>query len=317
MAMYQKYPWMTEYWADKRAEMEKIEVPAYVLASMSTMLHTVGSFRGFEEIPHDKKWLSVHPTQEWHDLYQPENIADFKKFLDFYTKNVQNDWESTPKARISVLRYDQPPMVNVPFEDYPVPGSKCKTVHLADDGQLTMGRSKSESSVSHQSDVPAQQVDADSEEAIFCYTMPEESTIIGPSKATIYIKCDDHDDMDVFVQIRKADKNGKMLRNVDVPLQELGVTSDDEVEDSNPLKYLGPTGVLRASHRAIDPVLSKPHWLAHDHSQRNEGSAWSDRSAANWYLASCNAVGRGREVGVEGIRASDDVSGVSTTKGFV
>lgn len=39
-----------------RAKIEDIDVPAYVLASMSTALHTVGSLRGFEEIPHDDEW---------------------------------------------------------------------------------------------------------------------------------------------------------------------------------------------------------------------------------------------------------------------
>ena len=54
--MLRKYPLMNEYWEDKRAKIENINVPAYVLASMSTALHTVGSLRGFEEIPHDNKW---------------------------------------------------------------------------------------------------------------------------------------------------------------------------------------------------------------------------------------------------------------------
>jgi predicted acyl esterase len=44
------------YWEDKRAKMDQIEVPAYILASYSTMLHTLGSLRGYEEIPHNKKW---------------------------------------------------------------------------------------------------------------------------------------------------------------------------------------------------------------------------------------------------------------------
>lgn len=48
--------------------------------------------------------LRIHPTQEWHDLYDPDSIADFKKLLEFYTKDIQNDWQSTAKARISVIR---------------------------------------------------------------------------------------------------------------------------------------------------------------------------------------------------------------------
>ena len=55
--MLDRYPQMNEYWEDKRAAMDQIRVPAYVLASYSTGLHTVGSFRGFEDIPHDKKWF--------------------------------------------------------------------------------------------------------------------------------------------------------------------------------------------------------------------------------------------------------------------
>lgn len=45
------------YWDDKRARMDRIEVPAYILGSYSTMIHTIGSFRGFEEIPHQNKWF--------------------------------------------------------------------------------------------------------------------------------------------------------------------------------------------------------------------------------------------------------------------
>ena len=54
--MLHEHPYVDEYWADKRAAIEMITVPAYVLASFSTGLHTVGSFRGFEDIPHDNKW---------------------------------------------------------------------------------------------------------------------------------------------------------------------------------------------------------------------------------------------------------------------
>jgi hypothetical protein len=55
-AMIQQYPLMNAYWEDKRARPDLVDVPAYVLASMSTGLHTVGSLRCFEEISHGKKW---------------------------------------------------------------------------------------------------------------------------------------------------------------------------------------------------------------------------------------------------------------------
>ena len=58
VSMLKKYPLMNDYWRDKRARMDRITVPAYILASYSTFLHLPGSLRGFEEIPHDKKWYA-------------------------------------------------------------------------------------------------------------------------------------------------------------------------------------------------------------------------------------------------------------------
>jgi len=59
--MVQKYPDFNDYWQDKRAKVENINVHAYVLASYSTFLHTFGSFRGFEAIRNENKWY-VAPT---------------------------------------------------------------------------------------------------------------------------------------------------------------------------------------------------------------------------------------------------------------
>jgi uncharacterized protein len=104
----------------------------------------------------------------------------------------------------------------------------------------------------------------------FAHTFTETSTLVGYSKAVLYMSCPDHDDLDIFVILRKADKDGKVLRNVNVPLHELGVSSETEVESINSLKYIGPSGVLRASHRALDARASKPHWPAHDHTREEK-----------------------------------------------
>ncbi|OCT50235.1 hypothetical protein CLCR_06772 [Cladophialophora carrionii] len=270
ISMIRKYPLMNGYWEDKRAKAHLIDTPAYVLASMSTALHTVGSIRCFEDIPHDRKWLRIHPTQEWHDLYQRDTIADLKKFLDFYTKGVENGWEQTPKVRVSVIKYNQPPIRNIPFTDWPIPETTHKTFWLSSNNTLQSGEAAVSGEVSYQSDAPHQQVDRDPEQVEFVYTFAETTTLVGPSRVVLYMSCADHDDMDVFVILRKADRHGKVLRNVNIPLEELGVVSEDEVEDLNTLKYIGPSGVLRASHRAIDPRLTKPHWPAHDHTREDK-----------------------------------------------
>ena len=51
---------MNSYWEDKRAKVDRINVPVYAAASYSTGLHTFGSFRGFEEASTEKKWYFTH-----------------------------------------------------------------------------------------------------------------------------------------------------------------------------------------------------------------------------------------------------------------
>ena len=167
----------------------------------------------------------------------------------------------------------QEPIKNIPFTNWPIPQARDTTLWLSRDATLQPTQSSvTAGQVSYQSDAPAQQVDADPEYVEFLYTFAERSRLIGPVRATLYMSCPDHDEMDVFVILRKADATGKVLRNVNIPLRELGIASDEEVEDVNSLKYIGPSGVLRASHRALDTKLSKPHWPAHDHTREQKVS---------------------------------------------
>jgi uncharacterized protein len=110
----------------------------------------------------------------------------------------------------------------------------------------------------YQADAPAQQVDDDSGELRFEYSFSEASYMIGYSKAVLYLSCADHDDMDVFVQLRKADQHGKILQNFNIPIEDLNMT-EAEVPSVNTMKYLGPSGIVRASHRELDDELSTDH----------------------------------------------------------
>ena len=68
-----------------------------------------GPFEGaaFEDVLADMEFrLRIHTTQEWHDLYQPQNNNELQRFFDRYTKGIENDWESTPRVRVSLLGYN-------------------------------------------------------------------------------------------------------------------------------------------------------------------------------------------------------------------
>lgn len=57
--------------------------------------------------------------------------------------------------------------------------------------------------------------------------------------------------MDVYVILRKLDRNGKPLLNYNIPFkhQKPG-TKPEDIPDENIYKYVGPSGRLRASKRA-------------------------------------------------------------------
>ncbi|KAK4065840.1 uncharacterized protein Triagg1_8392 [Trichoderma aggressivum f. europaeum] len=120
--------------------------------------------------------------------------------------------------------------------------------------------------LSYQSDVTALQMDSDSEELSFDCTLAADSYLVRYSKAVLYMACPDHDDPDVFVQIRKADSTGKVLQNINISLHQLGLGAE-EVARINTNVYVGPMGILRASRRKIDVDRSKPHWALHSHDE--------------------------------------------------
>ncbi|GAB1218324.1 hypothetical protein ATERTT37_007578 [Aspergillus terreus] len=268
--MIKKYPSMNSYWEDKRAKVDRINVPVYAAASYSTGLHTFGSFRGFEEASTEKKWLRVHSTQEWHDLYLETTTDELQKFFDRYLKNIDNGWENTPKVRASLYRYNKEPLVNVPFSNWPIPETCYEQFYLNTKGGLQKSPPpQSEHGViSYQSDVPFMQMDSDPGEVAFSYTFDKPAFILGSARVKLYMACPDHNDMDVWVQLRKADSTGKLLRQVTIPAEATGI-KDDELELQNCLQYLGPSGALRASYRALDPHVSTPQFPEHNYYERH------------------------------------------------
>ncbi|KAL7003856.1 hypothetical protein EMMF5_006614, partial [Cystobasidiomycetes sp. EMM_F5] len=78
--------------------------------------------------------LRVHPYQEWHDLYIKENMDDLQRFFDFYTKGIENGWESdTAAVRLSLLAYHGSPakaVLNRPEAAYPLERTQYKTLYL-------------------------------------------------------------------------------------------------------------------------------------------------------------------------------------------
>ncbi|KAF5580074.1 acylase diesterase [Fusarium pseudoanthophilum] len=246
-AMAEKYRTWNDYWEDKKPKLRNIVTPMYATASFSTRLHTEGSLRGFQLSRSSEKWLRWIVTQEWHDLYRPENVDDLQRFFDKYMLDKDNGWEKTPRVRYSLLGYNRPSIIHMPADQYPPAKFRYETLFL-DAASGTLGHSKplTESVVEYQADSPSDNG------CSFTYTFKEYTELCGISKARVYMSTPDHDDMDVYVVLRKLDKSGRELWHKNIPMEDLPEgTVVEDIPNHNVWRYIGPNGRLRASHRAV------------------------------------------------------------------
>ncbi|QKX62957.1 uncharacterized protein TRUGW13939_10125 [Talaromyces rugulosus] len=275
-AMIRQYPLWNKYWEDKSAKFAQIDVPIYAVASFSTMLHTEGTIRGFLFSSSKDKWLRIHHTQEWYDLYQKWANDDLQKFFDRYLYGKANDWELTPKVRHSLLGFNRECILNRPEPAYPPSYVAHRTFFLdSQTGTLNEGDTPGKlSSISYVSD------SWDDDGAHFVHKFSSYTELIGYSQVKLYMSCTETDDLDVYVICRKLDASGQPLMQLNIPLEALpGVTTAEDVPCLNIFKYLGPNGRLRASHRELgaDPTLNKeqsamlaPAVTWHPHNQEDK-----------------------------------------------
>lgn len=268
--MYRRSPVSSPFWEDKRADITKVQCPVYIRGSDVSSIHTMGSIRGWLEVPHDQKWIQWGSKQEWYELYScPESTDELSLFFDRYLKGVQNNWEETPKVRWSALQFgDREAIDNIVLNDFPPPSTEYKELFMSPNS-LTTEKSSTYEKISYNSESP-------SSFAEFSYTFTKPTRLIGLPKAILYMSSEDttSTDFTVFVIIRKKDKNGKPLMHLNFPFHATPYTSITEIppkEQASLNLHLGSIGILRASHRAIDREKSiHPQFPFHPHTKQDK-----------------------------------------------
>lgn len=229
IAMMREHKAECPYWDDKAADLESIDVPAYVVASYTNPIHTYGTLEGFRRISSADKWLRIHNTGEWDDYYDPEHVEDLRRFFDRYLKGIDNGWEDTPRVRVSVLNPGGEDVVDRPEEDFPIPRTEYRRLYLdAKGGSL-------------RSDQPAEEARAEYDsgrrgKAVFKMRMPADAEICGYVSVRLWVEAKDADDMDLFVKLEKRRPSGLKYK------YSLGPGMD-----------MAAKGYLRVSMRETDP----------------------------------------------------------------
>lgn len=244
VAMARKYPFRNGYWNDKVADFKKVRIPVYQTAGWSHF-HLPGSMRAYVQCKSRLKWLRAHREFEWPDTYSPENLIDLRLFYDRYLKDIHNGWEMTPKVRLDVMdAMDHDYAVRRPENEFPLKRTVYKKYYLdaSDPENLTMRDEPVtvESSVSYEGET---REDGYIDRVEFDMTFNEETELTGYMWLRLWVECDGYDDMDMFINVQKADSQGNWIPWL-------------TLNEPHP----GAWGKMRVSRRELDEKKTKKYW---------------------------------------------------------
>ena len=222
----------SRYWQDKRAHLDRVDVPAYVVASYDQFLHTHGTLEAFGRIASEDKWLRIHNTQEWPDFYDPRWSAELLAFFDHYLKGEANGWPTTPRVRIAVLDPGRKDEVCRAVDAWPPAGYAHQQLYLTADGALSVEAPAAEASIRYAAGGPP---------VCFRTQFDTEAELIGYMKLRLWVEADGADDMDVVVVVEKLDAEGRPIPRPD---------------GTGQAKLLQALGFQRASRRRLDLARS-------------------------------------------------------------
>lgn len=273
-AMADRYPLMNSYWESKIAKVERIDVPAYVVASWTNPVHSRGTLWAWQRLTTAKRWLRIHNQMEWPDYYRKESVEDLRRFFDHFLKGVDNGWETTPRVRYSVLDPGGTDTVNRPAQDFPLPETRYEKLFLdPGTGRLDWAKPAQETSVSYPGDDNTSEVE-------FLYRFDRETELVGPLSLKLWVEVEGHDDADLHFWVQKLDRGGHQVGHSVLPMPwivDRGIKLIRRVPLLRRLipwrvLYTGPWGKQKASLRKLDKHLSSPGQPIHafDEYQRLE-----------------------------------------------
>jgi predicted acyl esterase len=233
-----EHPFFDAYWASKAADLPRITVPAYVVASWTDQgLHTRGTLEGFKRIASKRKWLEIHGRKKWHHYYEPESVRRQQAFFDHFLRGLPTEIGSWPTVRLEVReRYY---VGSTRAEDeWPLARTRYTKLHLdATDGSLQWDPVVQAASRRYDPIGTG----TGPHRAEFTLRFEHATELIGHMKLRLFVSVEGGDDMDLFVAIQKLDRAGAL-----VPFAFYAHFEDGPVA----------LGWLRVSHRELDEQRS-------------------------------------------------------------
>nr|WP_238145425.1 CocE/NonD family hydrolase [Antricoccus suffuscus] len=230
-------PLRDEWWRSLAPRLSEIQVPMLVCTSFSDgNLHTVGSFRAFEQAGSSDRFAYTHRAGKWQTFYSNDAKAVQLAFFDRYLRDL--DVPPPPRVRLEV-RASRDEIVEVRSEhEWPLARTHWRSLYLGDGGTLSDTPSDRAGEISF-----ATRKDA----AAFTFIVPRDIELTGPMNLLLWVSVVGADDASLFVGAEKWD------HNTWVPFEGSYGYGRDRIA----------LGWQKLSLRELDPASSKPHRPEH------------------------------------------------------
>lgn len=235
---------LSDWYEQKSADTSKITIPILATANWAAGGHLRGCCEGFMNAACENKWFEFHGLENWVEFYTPYGLDLQNRFFDYFLKGVQNGWEKQPRVTLK-LRNPDGSFTLREENEWPIKRTEWVKFYLDGSKDILMEK---EPVVSTSQTFNAKSPGL----TFFTDPMATDTEITGPASAKLFVSSDT-DDADIFVALRLIDPDGKEVYY-------------SSLHDDRGVPALG---WLRASHRKLDPQLSRPErpWHTHDEKQ--------------------------------------------------
>jgi predicted acyl esterase len=237
------HPFDDDYHKARSPDWSKVTVPFLSAGNWGGHgLHLRGNVEGFIRAASREKWLELHGLEHWTHFYTDYGRLLQKRFFDYFLKGIDNGWRNEPRVRLQVRRLDR--FVERMETEWPIARTQWTKLYL----------DPRDRSLSWEPVTASGRIEYDALGDGVTFLSPplvQETEITGPSAVKLFISSSTTD-ADIFIVLRIFSPDGKE------------VVFQGAIDPHTPIGQ----GWLRASHRKLDPVLSRPHRPYHTHDEK-------------------------------------------------
>ena len=235
-----------DWYRSRSPDWSQVKVPFLSAASWAGFgLHPRGNFEAFTQAASKEKWLEAHPGRHEEWFYLAYGMELQKRFFDYYLKGEKNGWNREPKVWLNVRRPFTKEVELRKESAWPLRGTKWTKLYFSAGGKGKLDWKAPKGKAKKDFRALTRGV------TWMSPPLKQETEITGPLAAKIFVSSSTVD-CDLFVTMQAFSPSGREIY------------FQGTVDPKTPLAQ----GWLRASHRKLDPKLSKPWRPYHTHDDK-------------------------------------------------